>query len=133
MTKKIRSTKLGLIAMPENYSPALVTQHDLEHDSQLCPARAELEQLEASSIQLQEMARDTAAIGFEGEAAESREQQAQDDLAALEDAWTAALEAADEGDAITLEEHLLEAQTIEQDWGDDSQARRALAMLEAAS
>ena len=89
-----------------------------------------IREFEASSIQCQEMARDTAAIGYEGEAAEQRTEKAQADLDALEDAWTAALEAADAGDVVALRDALGEAQSIERNWGDDSQSRAALAMLE---
>lgn len=90
-----------------------------------CPTRAQLKGLEASSIQAQEMARDTATIGYKGEAAE-----AQDALYALRDAWSAALDAADAGDIDALRDALSEAQSIERSWGDDSQSRAALAMLE---
>lgn len=132
----------GLYAMPAKYDAVAVTRDDATHDAAICGARAELDFLRGSSLQAQEMARDTidsfatTRPEDEEDAARMRERdasdriEAQEALDALETAWRDALRAADSGDVTALRGALEDAQRIEREWGDSSQSGAALRMLD---
>lgn len=123
MTRMIRATKMGLMAMPTHYDPAAVTAEDARHDAAICSAAAELGALRDASETLWDMAAETAETAARRKAAEEASEDALD-------AWSDAVRAVEDGDVAGAVESLRSAAALAKEWGDDQHERRALAMLE---
>lgn len=116
---------LGLVAMPASYDAARITADDLAHDAAVCPARAELAPLHAATRAAWGLCVDTAGV----DGCETRVALAEAAREAAEDLWTEALDAIVCGDVGAAREALEGARGLAADWGDDTEERRALALL----
>lgn len=111
----------ALFAMPASYDPSKITRDDATNDSAICGAAEELSALRAASKKVSDMARETAT--------DDATDEQMSELAAIDEEWGDAIQAAKDGRIDDVRGHLERAQEYAARWGSSMHEDKALAML----